>query len=223
MVKHMNKLKVISIAFLTFFSFYYTNKIALYVQNQTPLKKEIIAYSKSSEVQSVDAKIDGNYIIPGLNGIKVDIDKTFSNMKKINHFDKNSLVISEVSPKVSIKSYPDKIIIGGNKNKKAISLILENSNIKINSNNITYKKTSKYCIKVSESDCINNKTNIVKPSKILSNTNFLYMVSSINNGDIIYVKSDLLTEYINYLIKQIEYNGLKILKLEDHISEKNNV
>ena len=49
----MNKIiKVCSIFFLMIFSFYYTEKVALYVQNNTPLKKEIISYKESNNIKT---------------------------------------------------------------------------------------------------------------------------------------------------------------------------
>lgn len=111
------------------FSFYYTEKIALYVKMKNPLMKEINNIKDDMYVDSIDsALINDIYIIPGLNGKEVDIDKSFINMKEENVLDIDQLVYSQVTPTISLEDNKERIIIRGNENKKSVSLIFEEDN-----------------------------------------------------------------------------------------------
>ncbi len=111
------------------FSFYYTEKIALYVKMKNPLMKEINSIKDDMYVNSIDSTlINDIYIIPGLNGKEVDIDKSFVNMKEDNVLNINQLVYSPVTPKVSLEDHKERIIIRGNENKNCVSLIFEEDN-----------------------------------------------------------------------------------------------
>ena len=110
------------------FSFYYTEKIALYVQNNTPLKKEIVLYSKDNNIKSVNAIIDGKYITPGINGLLVNIDKSYNQMKIYNVFSEKYIVYDEVKPEISTKEFKDKIINKGNSLRNSVSLIISKNN-----------------------------------------------------------------------------------------------
>ena len=76
-----------------------------------------------NEVESVDASIVDNTIIPGIKGKEIDINKSYKKMKRIGTYDDSLLVFNETTPKISIKNNYDKYIISGNKTKKNISLI----------------------------------------------------------------------------------------------------
>lgn len=219
-------IKVFSITLLMIFSFYYTEKVALYVQNNTPLKKEIITYKESNIIDSVNATIDGNYITPGINGLEVNVDKSYNNMKSYNVFSENNLIYDQVKPDISIVNFKNKIINKGNSLRNAVSIILSssnNSNINyLKSINATYDDINKtnYCIRIKHDDC--NKTNkiIVEPTIILNSQNFLKEVSNISKGYILYVDDSLSLNYLKVLIEHIKYNNLNIYKLNDHLTEK---
>ena len=66
-------IKVFGILTLMIFSFYYTEKVALYAQDNTALKKEILTFKENNKAPSVNAKIDGDYIIPGLDGLEINV------------------------------------------------------------------------------------------------------------------------------------------------------
>ncbi len=114
------------IAFLIF-SFFYTEKIISYVQTKDPLYESINSKKNNYNIEYVDSIIDENTIIPGLNGLKIDVRDSFFNMKSINTFNEKSLIYEEVQPKISLEDNKDKTIISGNKQKKSISLIFEGS------------------------------------------------------------------------------------------------
>ena len=220
-------IKVFGILTLMIFSFYYTEKVALYAQDNTALKKEILTFKENNKVPSVNAKIDGDYIVPGLDGLEINVNKSYDNMKLRNVFNENELVYNVIHPNISINKYPDKIIISGNLYKKAVSIIINDNALEtisyFNNNNIKYYKLDRneFCILID-----NNCSNIlrkVKPSIILNNNNFLRNIDLIKNGDIVYIEEELLEKYLYVLIKQINYTNLQILDLNDHLSENNNI
>ena len=222
----MNKyIKVCTIVLLMIFSFYYTEKVALYVQNNTPLKKEIMSYKNSNNINYVNAIVDGEYIIPGINGLEINVDKSYNKMKSINVFSENYLVYDQVKPEVSTSDFKYKIINGGNPNKNGVSIIINNNNSissYFDSNNITYDFIDKtnYCIKSKVADCLKSKKRIVEPTLYLTNQNFLKSIDMINKGYIIYIDNSVSINYVYFLIQHIRYNNLHILKLNEHLTEK---
>ena len=98
-------------------SFYFIN------QEQSNLYREVKEKSKKKEIDSIDAVIKDKKIIPGKKGIKVDIEKTYRNMKKIGIYDETLTCFLEVSPSISISKIYDKYIEKGNPNKRMVSLI----------------------------------------------------------------------------------------------------
>lgn len=107
------------------FSFFYTNKVIKISREKDPIMLEIIKYNDTLNYKASEAILINNNIIPGINGEKIDIDKSYSNMKKIGKFDKNLIVFNEVAPKQSIKNNFKNYIISGNKTKNYVSLIVE--------------------------------------------------------------------------------------------------
>lgn len=221
----MNKyIKVLGIFVLMIFSFYYTEKVALYVQNNTPLKKEIISYKEKNSINFVNAQIDGDYIVPGINGLEVNVDKSYDKMKSYNVFSENNLIYDQITPEVSVTNYKNKIIKSGNVNKNAVSIILSknNKNIKyFKENNIVYDLLTKtnYCIKSHFSSCSKTGKQVVEPTINFTNLLFLKQLKNITKGCIIYIDDDLAVEYIRILINYIKYNNLNILNLNNHLSE----
>lgn len=91
--------------------------------------------------------IDDIYIIPGLNGRKVNIDSSYFNMHKDNIYDSEKYVFNFIKPEVSLEDNKDKIIIRGNKRNNVISLIFESFN-----NTSKYMKQNSYEVNVLISD-----------------------------------------------------------------------
>ena len=71
------------------FSFYYTDKIALMVQSNNPIMKQINQEKEKHEEESVNAIINEDKIIPGKNGLTINVEKSFSAMKSFNAFNSN--------------------------------------------------------------------------------------------------------------------------------------
>lgn len=131
--------KVLGICAIMLFSFYYTEKIALYAQSQSPIMQEIKSAKDNLAVASIDASVFDEYIIPGINGLEVNVIESFSKMKSFNAFNSYYLVFDQIQPEISLENNKHKIIRQGNKLKRSVALILENNSaIKeyLRSNNI---------------------------------------------------------------------------------------
>ena len=219
--------KVFSILALMIFSFYYTEKIALYVQNNSPLKKEIIVFKENNSVSSLNAQINGSEITPGINGITVNVEKSYDQMKSYNEFIENNIVYEEVKPNISLSDYPEKTIVSGNPHKKSVSLIISSNNINLEyfkKNNINYTniKQTNFCLITEENNCLFAKQK-VKPSIILNNTSFIKNIELVKSGSIILIDDNLDKMFIDVLLKHIKFYNLKIVKLDDHLSENINI
>lgn len=123
--KYFKYLGLIGICLL---SFYYTEQVALYVKNKNPIMQSIKNVSPSKYVESTNCSIiEDIYIIPGYNGKYVNEDASFSNMVT-KEYQEELLVFNEIKPNISIEDNKDKIIIRGNHNKNAVSLLFEKNN-----------------------------------------------------------------------------------------------
>ena len=222
-----NLVKISSIIVLMIFSFYYTEKIALYAQNNTPLKKEIIVFKENNNISSLNATINGSEIVPGINGLTVDVEKSYNTMKTYNTFRESNIVYEEVKPSISLADYPEKTIVSGNSQKKAVTILISNKNINVNyfkelNVNYTYLNETKFCVVLDEDSCYFSKQK-VKPTITLNNSNFIKYINDVKSGSIIYVDDDLDKIYIDVLIKHIKFYNLNILKLDTHLSESNHI
>ena len=70
---------------LTCFSFYYTEKVVDFVSMQDPIMKEILKNKDNFEIDAIDAYIDDDNIIPGVNGTVVDSKESFKKMKNMEN------------------------------------------------------------------------------------------------------------------------------------------
>ena len=82
-------------------SFFFTEKTVNVVKE----------YSVNSKKEPVNAYIDGNTIIPGMNGYQVDIDKSYHNMKRYGKFDSSLLEYENIIPIVTMNDNKDKYIV----------------------------------------------------------------------------------------------------------------
>ncbi|MDD6879478.1 MAG: polysaccharide deacetylase family protein [bacterium] len=133
---------IIGVSYLLCFSFYYTNLASIIIKNNDPIMKEIRRTSSNYELNYVNAIINDNNIIPGVVGIKVDINKSYYEMKKYGSFNDSLLVFQDVLPEISISNTYDKYISKGNEKNKNVSLIfkVENTNYIEEILNVLYSK-----------------------------------------------------------------------------------
>ncbi len=113
-------------------SFFITNQTAMVIKDSDPLMVKIKEQASKYKVDAIDAKIVNNTIIPGLYGKKVNINSSYSNMKKVGIFTPSLLIYDDIELKTSLNNTFNKYIISGNPNKKMVSLIFlidDNDNI----------------------------------------------------------------------------------------------
>lgn len=197
-MKNKPYLTVIGICLLTVFSFYYTNKLIEFSKSKDPIMIEIMKNKDDYNKLSIDALINNNYIIPGSEGLEVDVDKSYTKMKKLGKYNDNLYVYDVVKPTISIKDNYDKFVINGNTTKKEVSLIFK----------------------------VNDLKNIENINKILFNNNVsatFFIDGNIKDDDINILK--ILDESNNYFgnlgynkkysIKTIKYTNALLDRIDD--------
>lgn len=107
------------------FSFFITDKTTTVVQNVDNTMVEIKEKYVNYEHSSVNATVNGDTIIPGLYGLKVDIKKSYKNMKKYGYYNDELYAYKQVKPEVSLSDNKDKYIISGNTKLRNVSLIFK--------------------------------------------------------------------------------------------------
>ena len=129
----MKKLfQIIGFISLIGFSFFYTEKTISVVKEYDDIMINIKSVSNKYQKDYIDASIIGNKIIPGVSGVKVDLNRSYSKMKRYGSFEESLIVLKKVNPSISLEKNKHKYIISGNQNKKMVSLIFlvdVNSNI----------------------------------------------------------------------------------------------
>ena len=120
--------KIIEILFaclLVFASFFYTDKAISMMEDKDPVMIKIKKEKKSLEEESINAKVNGEYLVPGYSGLVVDLDKSFNKMKKYGGYNEALIVFKESTPTISVDEYYDKYIVSGNGFTNYISLVFE--------------------------------------------------------------------------------------------------
>lgn len=197
-MKNKPYLTVIGICLLTVFSFYYTNKLIEFSKSKDPIMIEIMKNKDDYNKLSIDALINNNYITPGSEGLEVDVDKSYTKMKKLGKYNDNLYVYDVVKPTISIKDNYNKFVINGNTTKKVVSLIFK----------------------------VNDLKNIENINKILFNNNVsatFFIDGNIKDDDINILK--ILDESNNYFgnlgynkkysIKTIKYTNALLDRIDD--------
>ena len=110
---------------LACFSFYYTDRAVDIVKRNDPIMKNILANEENFYINPVSAIIDGDELITGMNGKKVNIDESYQNMKKLDEYNESMLVFDEVIPDISLTNGFDKYIVGGNTTKNQVALVFK--------------------------------------------------------------------------------------------------
>ncbi len=95
------------------------------MRQKDPIYETIEDVGLTSNTASVNALIKDNTIVPGINGLAVNVDKSFQKMKSFGAFNKYYLIFDQVKPEISLEDNKDKIITKGNYKKRSISFVLE--------------------------------------------------------------------------------------------------
>lgn len=120
--------QIIGLISLTCFSFFVTEKTTTVVNDMDEIMIEIKENMDKYKSDSIDAIIDKNTIIPGIKGKKVNINKSYKNMKLEGYYNDKLYVYDYKKPKISLNDNIDKYIIKGNPEKRMISLIFKVTN-----------------------------------------------------------------------------------------------
>lgn len=123
--------KTLGLVAITLFSFYYTEKIAILMQNKSPIMQSINEIEDNYKVEAVNATIEENYVIPGIMGRMINKSKSYVNMKAFGLFNEYYLIFDNIKPDISLEDNKDKIIKKGNKEKKAVAFLLEDGSEQI--------------------------------------------------------------------------------------------
>ena len=108
---------------LVLFSFYYTEKAICLLESNDLIMKKIKDKSSDLEEKAFNASIDGDYLIPGYNGLVINLEESFTKMKGYGSYNEALLVFEEVEPNISIDDYYDKYISSGNGMSTNIALV----------------------------------------------------------------------------------------------------
>ncbi|WP_080846401.1 polysaccharide deacetylase family protein [Cytobacillus gottheilii] len=101
-----------------------TESIAVTGQTK-PLLDEIKEKAESYYIAPADAKIDRVWkALPGLNGVKVNIEESYKKMKKDNVFDEDKLVFDQIPPKVHLSDLSPSPVYKGHPDKPMVSFII---------------------------------------------------------------------------------------------------
>ncbi|TCN25570.1 polysaccharide deacetylase family protein [Mesobacillus foraminis] len=89
------------------------------------LYRELETKAPDYEIKPVDARIDSVWkAIPGYNGLKVNIGKSYDKMKREGRFEADLLVFEEIKPQVHLSDLPASPIYRGNPEKPMVSFII---------------------------------------------------------------------------------------------------
>ncbi len=110
------------------FSFFVTEKTSMIAKNVDELMIKIKENYKNYEVESENATIYKNKIIPGKCSKKVNINKTYSEMKKLGLYDEKLYQYEYAHPDISLSNNYDKLIISGNAQNNNIYIFIELDN-----------------------------------------------------------------------------------------------
>ena len=86
--------------------------------------EEINSKSSNYNVIPTNAITDVDTIIPGINGLKVNTQKSYNNMKVNKIFREDLLVYDILFPDSNLSNNKNKYIISGNKSKNNISILI---------------------------------------------------------------------------------------------------
>jgi probable sporulation protein (polysaccharide deacetylase family) len=99
---------------------------ALPVATETnDLYEEVKTKAKNYEAAPENAKVDKVWkLMPGYNGLKVDIEASYDNMKQAGTFDETKLIYEQIPPAIHMSDLPPTPIYRGHPDKPMVSLLV---------------------------------------------------------------------------------------------------
>lgn len=217
-----------------FFSFYYVEKIATAFVYNSNLFNEINSESTVFNEEPINAIIENDTIVPGLDGQKVNLLDSYYHMKSFNAFNSYYLVFDKIHPSVSLKDNKDKIIKSGNPLKNEVTFIILNKNIQnyFEQNNIKgdILITDEAFNKNSKLEQLNNdENNFKKLNKRLQENKMNTKICFVNNNIQKYcekekmylVSSNINLNQDNYLKIKKNLTSGSIIVIQDNASIEN--
>ena len=122
-------LRITIILSLTFFSFYYTDKIIYLSKMKDPLMSKIIKYKNKNDINYENGILTKNTMLVGSSSKEININKSYEKMKKTNLFNESLLEYKKTVPTISKDNNIDKLIKGKITKEKNISFVFEIENI----------------------------------------------------------------------------------------------
>ncbi len=196
------KYKIIITCLLFIFSILYVKNGVYFIRENDFLMKTIKKKQSDYYIKPINPIITEHTIIPGINGRKINLQKSYNNMKGINEFKESLLVFDKIKPNKTIKNIYDKIIVSGNAKTKHIYLITSLDNKYCYTEDLTIKK-----------ECIQNNKYTILIHKITNN--YLNKVKDIiSNGIIIYLEN-IKQDELELVIRYIKNNNYNIAELDE--------
>lgn len=115
--------KYLGVAILLSVSFFYTEKTANVVKELDDIMIKIREIAEKYKIDTVEATITEDTIIPGINGSEIDIDKSYKEMRYIGSYNEKYLKYKTVYVKNRLIDNLDKTVISANPLKKQTSLV----------------------------------------------------------------------------------------------------
>ncbi|MDD6272314.1 MAG: hypothetical protein PUA90_02200 [bacterium] len=210
--------KYIFMLAIVLFSFYYTDRVFEFSLNNNTILASINEYAQENDTKCIEGSINENGIILGLSGLKVNKNKSYSNMKG-NGFKDELIEYEKEECILSKENNLDKYIISGNNINKNISLVIDIVNQKyyekmmevFENNNISYNLLVNDNFKNNEYETILYKGDNIKSFK--KQYNNIYCVKT-NDYEIIndckkYKINSI--RMINYIDSKLYTNIKKLL------------
>ena len=149
---------------LILFSFFYTDKVVEVIRENDNLMIELEQVSDNYKVNAINGIISGDTIKPGINGKKVNIEKSYKQMKEKGIFDENLIKYDKIVPKINMSHNQNKYIIGGNKERNMVSIvfILDNKKYLKKVEDLSISKDVMINYFVTYDYLVDNSTNITK-------------------------------------------------------------
>ena len=92
----------IALISLLIFSFFLTDKTSTVIKNMDEIMIMIKDNKKRYETKEINALISDKYITPGISKRKVNINKSYNNMKEYGKYNPNLYIYDYIKPSISI-------------------------------------------------------------------------------------------------------------------------
>jgi hypothetical protein len=115
--------KILGIVTLLCGSFIYTEKATTVVKDMDDIMIKIKQNKDVYYVPPVEAVIENNTIIPGINGSEIDVNRSYQNMRSVGLYSDKYFRYKVLKVTNSLDNNKDKYIISGNRNKGIVSLV----------------------------------------------------------------------------------------------------